>query len=121
MRRARSCSDFAEDAPGVSDSDDVGWDVAGNDRAGADDAVVADSDAGADDYTPAEPHVVADGDRFGRLQLVASRRRFDLVGWGQQLDVRSELAVGADGDGGDVESGEVVLMNVRAPMAMCSP
>jgi hypothetical protein len=31
------------------------------------------------------------------------------VGWSQKLHVRSELAVGADGDGRDVESGEVVV------------
>ena len=75
-----------------------------DDGAGANDAVIADRHAGADDHAAAEPDVVTDGDRLGRFQLVASRLRLDWVGRGQQLDVGAELAIGADRDGGDVES-----------------
>ena len=57
----------------VADGDDVGREVLGHHRAGADHGVLADRDARADDGAAAEPHVVADGDRLRRLPLLPAR------------------------------------------------
>src|SRR5699024_7698543 len=51
-----------DDLAGVSGSDRVGGDIAGDDAPGADDAVLPDGDAGADDAVGPDPAVVADGD-----------------------------------------------------------
>ena len=54
----------------------------------------------------AEPHVVADGDRLGGLELGAARLRVDRVDRGEQLDVRADLGVVSDADVRDVERHE---------------
>ena len=77
-----------------------------HDRAHADDGVLADPYSGQDDRATAEPHVRTDVDRFRRLPLVASEVRVDGVRRCEQLHVRADLDVVADGDGCDVERDE---------------
>ena len=62
FRRDRVVLSPPDDASRIADRDRVRREVAGDHRARADDAAVADRDAGADEHSCAEPDVVSDDD-----------------------------------------------------------
>src|SRR4051812_33757280 len=109
--------DRADHAGRVADGDDVRRQVPGHDRPSADDGVVADRHTGQHDDATTEPYVVTDGDRLRRLPLVATGAGLNGMGRGQQLDVRPDLHVVADGDRSDIERDEPEVGEAPSPEA----
>ena len=69
-----------DDAGGIAHRHHVGRNVPGDQRAGADDAVVPDADTGQYGCAAADPHIVTDRDGPGRLELGAARTRLQRMG-----------------------------------------
>ncbi len=99
----------ADHARGVADGNGVGRKVSSDDGSGTDDRVLPDRDAGQHDDAAAEPHVVSDGDGLRGFPLLASGFGLDRVRGSQQLNVRADLNIVADGDAGDVECDKPVI------------
>lgn len=88
--------DGADDAAGHAGGDDLGWDVAGDDTAGTDDAAFADGDAGGDVDTAPDPDVVADFDGFGEAATSDAFLGIEGVIGGVNADAGAEEDVVAD-------------------------
>ena len=83
--------------------------VPGDHRSRSDDGPIADRHTRTHDDASAQPHVVAERDRVGALQTDLPWCRLQRVDGGEQLDVRTDLAVRSDDDGGNVQGREPVI------------
>ena len=94
---------------GITGHYGAGRNVVGDDAAGSDDRAFADGDAGEDGDIAAEPDIVPDGDGEGLLDTLVALLRVEGVDGGEQAAAGTYEDVGADGDGGLVEYGQIEI------------
>src|SRR5690625_3221531 len=99
---------------GVSDRDDVCWDVFRDHCARADDRVFTDRHARADDCSAAEPDVVFDRDRLATLPALAAPLRIKWMRRCEQLNVRTNQDSVAERDRGDIEGDNVKVQKTAS-------
>jgi hypothetical protein len=104
---------LADDSGWIADRDNIGWQVADDDRARTHDGVIADSYSGTNDHATAQPDIIADRDRPGAFPLRPSRLGFDRMRRGEKLHVWPDLHVVTDCDLSDVK-------RYKAPIRECS-
>src|SRR4051812_16307251 len=96
-------SDLANDAAGVADRDDSGWDVLRDDAARPDHARASDRHARKDDGTAPEPDIVLDRDSCTELASGGALLGVERVVRGQELHGRCHLHAIADRHRHDIQ------------------